>query len=315
MVNPVRAQKPSPSAPKRVVPVQRPFTIPFTIQGLWRLGVWGGTAAAALLFAVLATHSEIGSLRAAGALSSLTGRRVALVQSDQMTPATLPAINASTTPPSSEAQAETRRLAEAVRSLMAENNQMRMRLAAVENNVSDFTGSVTRQVEEAKYAARAWPDDMVISPVTSAMIANLISPTLTPPDGLGAATTAPLTVRPQPQLVAAPPATAPTPEAEMPKAVPVFGPGAIGVDIGSALSIQALRARWAGIRSAHPLLFDNLVPLANVKEGSKSGGVVELRLVAGPLPDADAAMQFCTSLAAYHLYCKPAAYNGQQLPP
>ena len=33
-----------------------------------------------------------------------------------------------------------------------------------------------------------------------------------------------------------------------------------GVDIGSAVSIQALRARWAGIRSAHPQLFEGLAP-------------------------------------------------------
>ena len=37
----------------------------FSMQGLWRLALWGATAASALLIAVLATRGEVGARRAA----------------------------------------------------------------------------------------------------------------------------------------------------------------------------------------------------------------------------------------------------------
>jgi hypothetical protein len=315
MVNQARVAKPV-VAKKVVVPTNRAFTM----AGLWRLAVWGGTAAAALLVAVFTSHSDVGSLRAAGALSSLTGRRVALVQSDQpagpATSTTTSSAAAPSAPPaasmpavapgSADAQVDPRRLAEAVRNLAADNSQLKTRLAAVENTIGDFTGSVARQVEEAKKAAAraapAWPDDAPVSPVTSAAIAAMVSPAIPPPDGLSP--------RPAPPPVAEPQSVAAAPAEARGPAETVRVP--YGVDIGSALSIQALRARWAGIRSAHPLLFDKLVPLVSLKENSNA---VELRLVAGPVPDADAAARLCTSLAAFHLFCKPAAYGGQTLAP
>ncbi len=318
MVNQAQVARPV-VAKKVAVPARRTFTM----AGLWRLALWGGIAAAALLVVVFATHSEIGSQRAAGALSSLTGRRVALLQPDQpaapasaaatstapRTAAAIPAV----APGAADAQVDTRRLAEAVRNLAADSNQLKTRLAAVENAMGDFTGSVARQVEDAnKAAARAappWPDDMPVSPVTAATIAALVSPAVPPPDGLPP--------RPAPPAVASPQASAPQQtiaaapaEARGPDEPVRTGP--YGVDVGSALSIQALRARWAGIRSAHPLLFDKLVPLVSLKESTNA---VELRLVAGPVPDADAAVRLCTSLAAFHLFCKPAAYSGQTLAP
>jgi hypothetical protein len=85
-----------------------------------------------------------------------------------------------------------------------------------------------------------------------------------------------------------------------------------GVDIGSALSIPTLRARWAGIRSAHPRLFDDLRPVVTLKQLSHSSRV-ELRLVAGPLASAEAATQLCAALSPYRLFCAPATYSGQSL--
>src|SRR5271170_4942701 len=143
MVNQVRVAKPP---PRKAAP---PARKPLSMSGVWLLAIWGATAASAMLIAVLVTHSEVGSQRAAGALSALTGRRVALMQSDQapVQPAT-PAAATGIDP-----QVDSRRLADAVRNLAADNNQLKTRLAAVENNISDFTGSVTRQVEDAKNAA------------------------------------------------------------------------------------------------------------------------------------------------------------------
>ena len=85
-----------------------------------------------------------------------------------------------------------------------------------------------------------------------------------------------------------------------------------GVDIGSALSIQALRARWAGIRSVHRELFRGLSPAVTLRETSHLNSP-ELRLVVGPLSSADAASGLCASLSVYRVYCEPTIFGGQHL--
>jgi len=85
-----------------------------------------------------------------------------------------------------------------------------------------------------------------------------------------------------------------------------------GVDIGSAVSIQALRARWAGIRSAHPQLFDGLAPTVSLSETPQSNRP-ELRLVVGPIASADAAAKLCTTLGRFRLTCQPTIFAGRHL--
>jgi hypothetical protein len=296
MNNPARTAK---QAPKKAVAL----TPPFSMTGLWRLALWGGTAAGATLIAVLATHSEVGSQRAVGALSSLTGRQVALLQAEQ------PARPAASPLPGLSGD-DTRRLAEAVRNLSADNRELRSRLAALETNFGDLTGSVTRQIDEAKSAVHptpSWPDDAT-APINAAAIASLLSPSLPPPDGLLARAAAAIPPAPAPISLVAAPAQRPAEPARI---------DSFGIDIGSGLSIQALRARWAGMRSAHPEFFDALAPLVTLKEAKKPagapGGTVELRLVAGPVASADTAAQLCAALAVIHLFCQPTAYIGQPL--
>jgi hypothetical protein len=251
------------AAPKRVAAKKT-----VTMQSLWRLVVWGATAAGAMLIAVLVSRSGVGSQRAEVALSSLGGS-LAPVQSGQAP--TQAATPAAARP--FDAQAETKRLSEAVRNLTADNDQLKARLATVEHNIDDVTGSIARQVEPAKTTAGAapkpWPDTGPPVPATPAAIAAVVAPTL------------PL-------------------------------PMEYGVDIGSALSIQALRARWAGIRSAHPQLFDGLVPTVTLQEIPRSNHP-ELRLVVGPLANADAAAKLCAALVPYRLFCEPTIFAGQHL--
>jgi hypothetical protein len=95
-------------------------------------------------------------------------------------------------------------------------------------------------------------------------------------------------------------------------APPLPMPMEYGADIGSALSIQALRARWAGIRSAHPQLFEGLAPSVTLRQTPLSNRP-ELRLVVGPLANADAAAQLCAALLPYRLYCHPTLFAGQHL--
>ena len=233
--------------------------VPVTMHGLWRLVVWGSTAATALLIAVLSSRGVVGSQRAAVAASTLGGATVAVVQ-----PAPTPQQPAAR---AFDAQAETKKLADAVRDLTADNDELKSRLAVVEHSVDDVTGSIERQAKAT--AAPPWPDSGPPVPSTPAAIAAVIAPAL------------PL-------------------------------PMEYGVDIGSAVSIQALRARWAGIRSAHPQLFDGLAPTISLSETPQSNRP-ELRLVLGPLASAGAAAKLCTTLERFRLTCQPTIFAGRHL--
>jgi hypothetical protein len=229
------------------------------MHGLWRLVVWGSTAATALLIAVLSSRGVVGSQRAAVAASTLGGATVAVVQ-----PAPTPQQPAARP---FDAQAETKKLADAVRDLTADNDELKSRLAVVEHSVDDVTGSIAQQAKAT--AAPPWPDSGPPVPSTPAAIAAVIAPAL------------PL-------------------------------PMEYGVDIGSAVSIQALRARWAGIRSAHPQLFDGLAPTVSLSETPQSNRP-ELRLVLGPLASANAAAKLCTTLERFRLTCQPTIFAGRHL--
>jgi hypothetical protein len=233
--------------------------VPVTMHGLWRLVVWGSTAATALLIAVLSSRGVVGSQRAAVAASTLGGGTVAIVQPVQTPPQT--AAHAF------DAQAETKKLADAVRDLAADNDELKSRLAVVEHSVDDVTGSIARQAQST--AAPPWPEDGPPVLTTPAAIAAVIAPAL------------PL-------------------------------PMEYGVDIGSAVSIQALRARWAGIRSAHPQLFNGLAPTISLSEMPPSHRP-ELRLVLGPLASAGAAAKLCTTLERFRLTCQPTIFAGRHL--
>ncbi len=83
------------------------------------------------------------------------------------------------------------------------------------------------------------------------------------------------------------------------------------VDLGGDTSVEALRALWATMRGNHPALA-NLKPLVSIREGAKPG-VVELRLVAGPIANAAAAARICALLAINHVACQTAVFDGQRL--
>jgi hypothetical protein len=233
-------------------------TVPLTMESLWRLVTWGSTATTALLIAVLASRGVVSSPRAAVAMSTISSGIAAPVQTAQVIQPTV------------QQQAETKRLSEAVAQLIADDNEIKIRLAGVEQNVTDVTGSIEKQIQAAKDSPTPapWPDGPPV-PATPASIAAVVAPAL-----------------PQPMEY--------------------------GVDIGSGLSIQALRARWAGIRSAHRELFRGLSPTVTLREASRLNSP-ELRLVVGPLSSADAASGLCASLSVYRLYCEPTIFGGQHL--
>jgi hypothetical protein len=237
----------------------------FTIRGLRHGATWGATAAGALLIAVISSRSEVGAQRFAG-----------MFQAD-------PQIAKRTF----DAEAETRRLAAAVNGLATDGEQIKSRLAAVEHDMGDVTGTISKEIEEAKQAQRSEDGPSVSSTAAVTAAMPLPSPTrvVTP---VPAAT----------QTLADLPAT--TTQTRF------------GVDIGSGLTIQALRARWATLRTAHPALLEGLEPIVSVKEVPRANRA-ELRLVVGPLEEAAAATQLCSALTLFGLFCQPAIYDGQRL--
>jgi hypothetical protein len=89
-------------------------------------------------------------------------------------------------------------------------------------------------------------------------------------------------------------------------------PSGLGVDVGGAANYEGLRALWHATKNGDPDLLDDLYPMVTVRENSKTHGV-ELRLVIGPIADAEAASQLCATLTEAHRYCQPVAFDGQRL--
>ncbi len=85
-----------------------------------------------------------------------------------------------------------------------------------------------------------------------------------------------------------------------------------GVDLGGETSMDGLRALWANVKGNHGTMLDGMRPLVSVREGPKPG-TVELRLIAGPVPNAGAAARVCANLQTTGVACQAAEYDGQRL--
>lgn len=244
------------NATSRPVAAKTAFTAPRFLPP----ALWASAAAIALLLAILAGRSDLGAQRAAMIVSSLNLGSHQPLGPGQVTPAPF------------DAESATRQLAQAVRGLAEDRDRLTARLTALEHNVDDMTGSISRQAEAAKAAGAEplaspapWPD----APATGAAIPW-------PPDAAASL-------------------------------VPLAG---YGTDIGSALSLKALQARWAALRSAHPQLFQGLQAGVAVRDNPRSNRA-ELRLVVGPFSNKEAAAQLCAALAALRQFCQPTMFDGR----
>ncbi|TWC06745.1 hypothetical protein FBZ93_10132 [Bradyrhizobium macuxiense] len=86
-----------------------------------------------------------------------------------------------------------------------------------------------------------------------------------------------------------------------------------GVDLGTANSVNGLRALWRGLlKSKANAPLAALRPIIVIKENSNGLGM-QLRLVAGPLNDAGTAARICAGLSLVQRTCETAVYDGQRL--
>lgn len=288
----------------------------FTMQSLSRIALWGTTAATALLVTILTSRSDAGSQRIATTPGATDGA-----------------------PRQFDAESAARQLTEAVRGLTEDRDRLITRLAAVEHSLGDITGAIAEQSEKAMPPAAQGTSQTDNFKTANALAANAPgadapgadapaanSAALPPPwpagdlpePGMASSTAAAaLVVPPFAGLPSQLPAIfdAPTPRqatsartgaAEAPQSA------AYAVDLGSAVSIQTLKARWSGTRSAHPQLFVGLQAVATLKEIPRSKQI-ELRLVVGPLPSPGAAAELYATLVSFRVSCQPTNFDGQHL--
>ncbi len=169
---------------------------------------------------------------------------------------------------------ETQRLAAAIRVLGTEREQLATRLDTLERSMGDVTASITPNTTPRNPAASARPGTLeTIAPPT------VVAAAAVPANGAADSTV----IRTE-----------------------------FGVDLAGESTIEGLRARWSQLRAQQSAQLDGLRPLVNIRDSQKPGAV-ELRLIAGPLSNANAAARLCVTLGNAGLDCKPTVFEGQRL--
>lgn len=256
---------------------------------LWRMASWGVTAVGAVTLAVLASRYQSDMQRDQSATSNAIAHQAQQLQ--QLT---------------REAQVENRRLSQAIDTLNSDRDRLYTRVSSVEKNLESVTGSIQVKQQTPPPAPPRDAAPQVAAPATlPAPLPDLPAIPAQPAPPAEAAVAEPAPARPaDPAPVVQTAAVTPT-EAVMPVARTDFG-----VDIGTANSIDGLRAVWRGASKLPALA--GLSPIIVVKERANGLGM-QLRLVAGPLTDAAAAARICATLAETKRACETAVFDGQRL--
>jgi hypothetical protein len=288
----------------------------FDMRALWRLGAWGGGAALALLVVAFVSVSDRGS------------RRLALA----FAPTELPVRTVATVKiPRPQNDTETLRLAAQVRALAADRDRLTARIASLEHQLDDLTGSIKRLADIPAPAANA-PPPRPNAPATtqpalakrdapkmSAATSPIKSPLAMPATGTAASW--PDKPPPQAETNAAEPADPPAQDAAAPALEKVPLPPAriataepakleFGIALAGASSVEVARLQWAAVKANFGPLLAGLEPRAL---SESRGAATHYRLVAGPLPTYTAAARLCAHMIAAHATCQPVKFTGAPL--
>jgi outer membrane biosynthesis protein TonB len=295
---------------------------------MWRLGSWGVAAVGAVTLAVLASQYEIQLRRDQFAAADALNR-----QEQQLQRLT------------KEAQAENRRLSQAIDTLNGDRDRLFSRVTLVEKGLESATGSILARQTLPMIPPRE-PAPQIAAPTTQPAPSTIAEPKVAsappdlpsvptkPLDGAASDTTAKIATEQAPPKSNDAPAEEPAktvaaesnPVQKAPETAPLVQMAAVttppievatpvartefGVDIGTANSIDGLRALWRGL-SKTPAL-NGLRPIIVVRERSNGLGM-QLRLVAGPLTDAAAAARICATLTEGKRSCETSIFDGQRL--
>jgi hypothetical protein len=299
----------------------------FDGRSMWRLASWGAGSVAALVVAILATRSP------------------AAINRDQTAAAELARQSQQVQWIAKESQNKARELAAAVEVLNADRDRLYTRVTVLEQGLDSVTGALSRQPEPATTVQPAPPSASATtptSPVPSAE-ADPIGPSR--PAETRAVETKAEPPAPLPKIapvatIAAAIPTAPAKPAEQKAETPaadqspapavtasippdpatsdlpssgVVRRTEFGVDLGTAKSIEGLRALWRGAIKTNAQHLASLQPIIVVKERTDGLGM-QLRLVAGPLADAAEAAKICAGLLTEsNRACETSVYEGQRL--
>lgn len=297
---------------------------------LLRLAAWGGCAVIAIGGAALAGRSDLGTARAEAALAAFRASPLEFLSPSM----------AAAQP--SEAERQAKQLAESVKALTADRDQLAARVATLEHSLSDLTGSIARDraaaapaatsvtaasnppianVSENANAPAAILDSTAAAPpapVETASVAEETRPAEASPATIGTIVNVPAP-RPGPLAAIQSYVTAASTSRSAPRlAAIVSTPAAetpaksIAVELAVATNVNALRSRWGALKTAHPGVLDRFTPLISVRPSARPG-FTEFHLVAGPVVDADAAARICAALSVAHVPCRTASYEGQSL--
>jgi hypothetical protein len=249
---------------------------------LVRFGVWAGAATIAVLIAIIAANTETGV------------RRIATLVSPEPQGEPVRGARGPNIASRFDAELEARKLSESVRILSADRDRLIARVAVLERNLDDVTGSIPANP----------PGTQKQAPVP--LLPQVPPQAMAPPPAQPAAPPAAGAPAPAPGRVTTTAITPPGPSES------VATKTEFGIDVGGNASMDGLRTLWTNLKAAQPAMFQGLRPVIAIREGAKPGAV-ELRLIAGPLANAGVAARLCASLAAVGQVCQPAVFDGQRL--
>ncbi|MEX0752504.1 MAG: hypothetical protein WD073_06210 [Xanthobacteraceae bacterium] len=272
----------------------------FDHRSLIRLTTWGAGAAVALIIAALTSITSTGSQRIGNVRVALTGSGAP----SQVTTARL-------TQPPANGEAERRGLTEALRLLAADRDRLLNRVASLERNFDDMTGSIKRQAEQPPlpqipnwqpHADKTSPE----TPTAAAPITNAATP--------ASSTALAALEQDVPEWLADrqefwPRASVAFDIASAPAAAATRTE--FGVDIGGGSDLEEVRALWNAARAKHSRLLAGLHPIIALRE-ARTGGL-EIRLIVGPLANASAAAKLCARFGAADVMCSTSPFDGQRL--
>jgi hypothetical protein len=199
-----------------------------------------------------------------------------------------------------ELTTQAQQLRETVQQLAADRDQLKTRIAVLEQNLDDVTGAIKRQAQQS-----------VPAPKEPAVAVTPPPPTISAPPTTTASIAEPRPSAPAPGGEQAAVPTPPMRTAALPAAQPVEK-REFGVDLGGARSLEHLRIAWATIKANAGPDLAGTRPAYSQRQ--RADGTVEYRLVVvGSFQDTSEAAALCTRLTAVKLNCRPGQYRVSQL--
>jgi hypothetical protein len=300
--------KPEPTAAKTMAPIEvlgsiLAFLRRQKLGTFGRFAGWGGATILALIAVVLVAQTQAGEERLQAVLDKVRGPQ----------PQAIAAV-----PPRVVVDIEeTRRLEDAVRKLAADRDRLKERIASLERNFDDMTGSIktvmlanaaAQAVKDAPKEAAAAPAPVVSAP---AAVAAPVTPPTAPVAAKAPEPAAPSAPNAEPattEIVPLPPVrlagVAIEPPAEPAK--PEFG-----MELGRGATIEAIRDEWARVKANYGPLLAGLRPVAAPRQHPSGGS--DYRLVVGPFPTAAAAAKVCAKFTSARPACRTARFVGEDV--